>query len=164
MKHVPFALALVLAVASAPAAAGQEIARARLDDPARLGLTIAADPAVPVDGAPSIRITTKWPVTVCLAEVDGFSAENVVLTGSVKVRTALEGAAAAEMWVQVGGKRYFSRGLNDPARNTSGWKTVSAPFALQKGQVADKATLNLIIDGVGTVWVSGIALSRAAAK
>ena len=65
------------------------------------------------------------------------------------------------MWTHVGGGQYFSRGLNDPIQGTSDWKTLQTPFLFQKGQNPDKITLNIVINGRGTVWVDDVVLSKA---
>jgi hypothetical protein len=68
------------------------------------------------------------------------------------------------MWVQVGGGQYFSKGMNDPVKGKSDWKTIQTPFMFQKGQKPDKVTLNIVINGKGTVWVDDIVLSKEALK
>jgi hypothetical protein len=45
-------------------------------------------------------------------------------------------------------------------KDKSDWKTVQTPFIFQKGQKPDKATLNVVINGIGTVWVDDVVLSK----
>jgi hypothetical protein len=137
-----------------------DVKKLSLDDIATLGLTIQNDASVKVEGNGSIKISTLWPITICLGEVTGLDVENAKLIYSADVKSQLEGAALLEMWVHVGGGQYFSRGLNSTVTGNSGWKPIQTPFMLQKGQRPDKVTLNLIVNGKGTVWIDNIVLSK----
>ena len=143
-------------------ASPQELKKLSLDDPSALGLRITADSAVKVEGRGSTRIETAWPTTVCLASVGGLDVEGAALIFRARVRTELEGRAVLELWVSIGGKRYFSRALDKPVEGRSDWRTVETPFFAQRGQKIDKAWLNIIIDGQGTVWVDDASLLRGA--
>ena len=166
MKKTSFVVAGVIAVvflvqASAQA---QELKKLSLDDASSIGLTIQNDAGIKTEGKASIKISTVWPTTICLGEVSGLDIEEAKLVFKAKVKTELEGEAFLEMWVQVGGGQYFSKGLNDPAKGNSDWKTIQTPFMFQKGQKPDKVTLNIVINGKGTVWVDDIVLSKESLK
>jgi len=145
-------------------ASGQELRRLSLDDAAAIGLKLRTDTAVKVEGAASLRIETPWPTSVCLGEVSGVDVEAAQLLFRARVRTALEGDAFLEMWVHVAGGQYFSRGMNDTVKGKSDWKAIQTPFNFQKGQKPDKVTLNLIVNGKGTVWVDDVVLTKAPLK
>lgn len=115
-------------------------------------------------GKASIKITTKWPTTVYLGEVDRLNIENTKLIYKADVKSDLEGVAYLEMWAHVGGGQYFSKGLNDPIKGKSDWKSIQTPFIFQKGQKPDKITLNLVINGKGIVWIDSIVLSKEPLK
>ncbi len=133
---------------------GEEIRKLNLDDAGTLATTITTDRRVKSEGQGSIRISTSWPTTICLGEVSGIELDDTMLVYQARVRSQnLEGLAFLEMWCHVGGKQYFSRGLNSIVRGTSDWKTLETPFMLQVGQKAKKATLNIVINGRGTVWI-----------
>jgi hypothetical protein len=157
--HTLTAVVAILSVLGFPAAV-QELKRLPLDDAGAIGLSIQADPDVKVEGKASIRIVTKWATTVCLGEVGALDIENARLVYSAKVRTDLQGSAFLELWAHVAGGQYFSRGLDQQLSGKSDWKTVRALFLLQKGQKPDKVTLNVVINGPGTVWVDDITLTR----
>lgn len=140
---------------------GQELQRLSLDDPTHLGLVIEADSAVKTEGQSSIKIQTKWPVTVCLGQVPDLSVEGSRLVYRAMVRSDLEGGAFLEMWARMDGKEYFSRGMNSTIDGKSDWKEIEALFFFQKGQRADRVTLNLVINGSGTVWIDDLVLSKA---
>lgn len=142
----------------------QELKRLSLDDVSSLGLTIQTDTTVKVEGKASVKITTAWPTTSCLGEVSGLDIENATLVFKAKVKTELEGNAFLEMWVAFGDKQFFSKGMNDPAAGKSDWKTIQTPFLLEKGRKPDKITLNIVINGKGTVWVDDIVLSKEPLK
>jgi hypothetical protein len=156
-------VALVALLAHATAQA-QELKKLSLDDASAIGLTIQADEQVKTEGKASIKITTAWPTTVCLGQVTGLDVEEAKLVYKAKVKTELEGDAFLEMWVQVAGGQYFSKGMNDSVKGNSDWKTIQTPFMFQKGQKPEKVTLNILINGKGTVWVDDIVLSKEPLK
>jgi hypothetical protein len=155
-----FAL-LVLVVSSAHA---QELKKLDLDDASVIGTTIQTDTQVKAEGKGSIKITTRWPTAICLGEVAGLDVENAKLVYKAKVKSDLDGTAFLEMWAHVGGGQYFSRGMNDAVTQKTDWKMIQTPFFFQKGQRPDKVTLNLIINGKGTVWIDDIVLSKEPLK
>jgi hypothetical protein len=143
---------------------GEELKRISLDDASSLGLTIQSDAAVKAEGKGSIKITTLWPTVVCLGEVNGLNIENAKLVYSAKVKSDLDGTAFLEMWVTVAGGQYFSKGMNDVVSQKTDWKTIQTPFMFEKGQKPDKVTLNLVINGKGTIWIDDIVLSKEPLK
>lgn len=166
MRRTSLVVAIVAAVAllAHASAQAQELKKLNLDDASVIGLTIQADEQVKTEGKASIKITTAWPTVVCLGEVTGLDVEEAKLVYKAKVKTELDGDALLEMWVQVGGGQYFSKGMNDPVKGKSDWKTIQTPFMFQKGQKPDKVTLNIVINGKGTVWVDDIVLSKEPLK
>jgi len=54
--------------------------------------------------------------------------------------------------------------MNSFVAGTMDWKTLQTPFYLQPGQSAKKATLNIVINGKGTVWVDDIYLLKEPLK
>jgi len=121
---------------------------------------IEVDTQVKAEGQSSLKITTQWPTTICLGEIVGPDIENAKLVYSAKVKTALAGSALLEMWAHVGGGQYFSRGMDDAVSQNTEWKTIKTSFIFQKGQKPEKITLNLVINGIGTVWIDDIILSK----
>jgi len=142
----------------------EEIKRLSLDDVSAIGLKIETDSKVKAEGKGSIKITTAWPTTVCLGEVTGISIDNAKLVYRARVKTDLKGTAFLEMWCHVGGGQYFSKGMNSTAGGKEDWKQIETPFFLKAGEKAEKVTLNLIINGIGTVWVDDAVLSREPLK
>lgn len=158
-----FGIVVALAVATVVVRA-EDLKKLSLDDPSAVSPKIEADAKVKVEGASSLKITTQWPTTVCLGEVAGPEIENAKLVYSAKVKTELDGTAFLEMWVQVGGGQFFSKGMNDVVSQKTDWKMIQTPFMLQKGQKPEKVTLNLVINGKGTIWIDDIALSKEPLK
>ncbi len=159
-------LTLVVLLSLGNPALAEELKRISLDDASAIGLQIQSDSAVKAEGKGSIKITTKWATTVCLAEVPGPDMENAKLVYKAKVKSDLQGQGTAflEMWAHVGGGQYFSRGMNDVVQGKSDWKGIQTPFMFQKGQKPTKVTLNIVISGPGTVWVDDIVLSKEPLK
>ena len=156
-------IVIILALVSGVAEA-EDLRKLSLDDAASIGTTIQTDSEVKTEGQGSVRITTKHPSTVCLAEVIGLDVENARLLYTAKVKSDLDGVAFLEMWVHVGGGQYFSRGMTDLIKGKSDWKSIQTPFMFQRGQNPDKVTLNLVINGKGTVWIDDVVLSKAPLK
>ncbi|MGD2083395.1 MAG: hypothetical protein PVF91_10530 [Chromatiales bacterium] len=157
-------IAIAALCLAAGGAGAEQLFRLSLDEVGSVSPHIEADADVRAEGAGSVRITTGWPATVSLGGIGGLDVEDARLVYSAKVRTELEGAAFLEMWVEVDGGRYFSKGVNDTVGGTTDWTTIEAPFLLGKGQRPEKVTLNLVINGAGTVWIDDIVLSREPAQ
>jgi hypothetical protein len=162
MKRMLLVFALLALVAGS--AYAQDLKKLNLDDASVIGTIIQTDTQVKVEGKGSIKITTRWPTTVCLGEVAGLDIENAKLVYKAKVKSDLDGTAFLEMWAHVGGGQYFSKGMNDVVTQKTDWKTIQTPFLFQKGQRPDKVTLNLVINGRGTVWIDDIVLSKEPLK
>ena len=73
-------LTLIAAVAGA-----EELRKLSLDDAAAIGTTIQTDMQVKSEGKGSIRITTRWPTTICLGEVEGLNVEAAKLVYRARV-------------------------------------------------------------------------------
>ena len=157
---VVFAI-LTLIASSADA---EDLKELSLDDASAIGTMIQTDTQVKAEGKGSIKITTQWPTTICLGEVGGLNVENAKLVYKAKVKCDLDGTAYLEMWAHVGGGQYFSRGMNDAVSQKTDWKMIQTPFLFQKGQKPEKVTLNLVINGKGTVWIDDIVLSKEPPK
>jgi hypothetical protein len=162
MKRILSIIALLALVAGS--AYAQDLKKLNLDDASAIGTTIQTDTQVKAEGKGSIKITTRWPTTICLGEVAGLDVENAKLVYKAKVKSDLDGTAFLEMWAHVGGGQYFSRGMNDVVTQKTDWKMIQTPFLFQKGQRPDKVTLNLVINGRGTVWIDDIVLSKEPLK
>jgi hypothetical protein len=156
-RTLPIFALLILIVGLAR---GEELKKLTLDDASVIGTTIQTDTGVKAEGKGSIKITTQWPITVCLGEVASVDVENAKLVYKAKVKSDLDGTAFLEMWAHVGGGQYFSRGMNDVVSRKTDWKIIQTPFLFQKGQRPEKVTLNLVINGKGTVWIDDIVLSK----
>jgi hypothetical protein len=61
---VPFLLFATLV------AQAEDLVKLSLDDPSVASPRIVADAEVKVEGKSSLKITTQWPTTVCLGEID----------------------------------------------------------------------------------------------
>lgn len=152
----------IVAVLSLLYSAGRadELKKMNLDDASALGTTIQTDLNVKAEGRGSVRISTQFPTTVCIGEVGGLAIENSRLVYSAKVKSDLSGSAYLEMWAYIGTGRYFSRGLDDPVKGKSDWRSIRTPFIFQQGQNPKKVVLNLVINGQGTVWIDDVVLSK----
>lgn len=142
----------------------EDLQKLNLDNAASIGTTIQTDTRVKTEGKGSIKITTLWPTTICLGEVTGLDIEDTMLVYKAKVKSDLEGTAFLEMWAHIGTGQYFSREMNNGVKQKTDWKIIQTPFLFQKGQKPDKVTLNIVINGKGTVWIDDIVLSKEPLK
>ncbi len=142
----------------------EDLRKLTLDEASAIGTTIQTDGQVKAEGKGSIKITTLWPTTICLGEVTGLNIEGAKLVYKAKVKSDLEGTAYLELWAHVGGGQYFSRGMNDVVKQKTDWKTIQTPFFFQKGQKPDKVTLNVVINGKGTLWIDDVVLAKEPIK
>jgi len=138
----------------------EDLKKLNLDNADMIGLKIQTDTMIKAEGNGSIKIMTLWPTTVCLGEVTGLNIENAELVYKALVKSDLESKTFLEIWAHVGGGQYFSKGMNDVMNQKTEWKTIQTPFLFQKGQRPDKLTLNIVINGKGTIWVDDIVLSK----
>ena len=153
-----FALLLLTLI---PSATAEELKRLPLDSASSLGTTVSTDPTVKQEGKGSIKISTRGPTTICLGVVQPKNAENAQLIYQARVKSdQLEGHAFLEMWCEVGGGRYFSRGMNSVVSGTMDWQTLQTMFILQAEQKAKRVLLNIVINGQGTVWVDDVVLLK----
>ncbi len=131
-----------------------------LDDTSTVGLKIESDAKEKIEGKASLKIATKGPASVCIGSVDKLDIDDAKLVYSAQVKSDLKGAAHLEMWVEVDGKWFFSKGLQSTIEGKAGWKGIKTPFFLQKNQKARKAMLNVVINGTGTLWVDSVLLTK----
>lgn len=137
-----------------------EIVALSLDDAADSATRIETDTEIKIEGTASTRITTKWATTVCLAEVKRPDVENAQLIYAAQVKSDLDQSASLEMWAHLDGRTYFSRNPQVAVFGKSDWKRLEIPFLFKAGQRPDKVTLNVIINGPGTVWVDDLRLLK----
>ena len=125
---------------------------------ARDGVGIDTDGAA--EGTGALRIDVDAATTVPLAEVALDGTSGAWIEYEARLRTeGLQGKAFLEMWVHVPGQgESFSRGLASALGGTNGWTTLSTPMNVPEGTVVDRARLNVVVTGPGTVWVDALRL------
>lgn len=123
---------------------------------------VQLDKIVSSDGNGSIKIETSEPIVVPLYIVNDVRVDDTQIIYEAKVKSeGLNGQAYLEMWcVFKDHGEFFSRGFDSVISGTSDWKTIKTVFNLRKGDMPDQIKLNVIINGVGTVWIDNISLSK----
>jgi hypothetical protein len=123
---------------------------------------IVIDKDITSDGNGSLRLTTSQPTTIRLYETGDIDVENATLIYQAKVRTKdIQGKVYLEMWCQFSGKgEFFSRDLSSPLTGTTDWSSEETRFFLKKGENPDNVKINLVVEGVGTVWIDDVHLFR----
>ena len=125
--------------------------------PERLGLKI-----LPELKDEAVRVETGWPVTVNLTTVDmrSLHLDQTTVTFSADLKGDFSGNANLEMWLHVPGGmggNFHRQSLDRPLQGKSpAWSRYQTSFTLTQGQVPDKAYLNLVINGRGTVWFRNV--------
>jgi hypothetical protein len=156
---------LALPVLPARAVTGTDVVDLSIITPDMLGTKIVSE--IFDNTMPGLRIETKWPVTLCIAQKDlrGKHIDATTLTFSAMMKGRdVQGSAYLEMYLHVPGSQagaYFARGLQRPLSTVdTGWEKYEASFQLAPGQVPDQVTLNLVFQGTGTIWVKDIHVQR----
>ena len=123
---------------------------------------IQLDKIVSSDGNGSIKIETTGPIVVPLYVVNDVRIDDTQIIYEAKVKSeGLNGQAYLEMWCVFKDKgEFFSRGFDSVIAGTTDWITIKTVFNLRKGDMPDQIKLNVIINGVGTVWIDNISLSK----
>jgi len=123
------------------------------------------DREISSDGGGSLKIVSDSTdkAVVRLFETGPIGIEYCMLIYSAKLRSeGLLGDAYLEMLCGFEGKgEFFSRDLERSITGTTEWTTVQTPFRLEAGQMPGHVTLNLVIEGTGTVWIDDIKLSSS---
>lgn len=124
---------------------------------------VGIDREISSDDNGSLRISSTKPTVIRLFETGDIDIENARLIYQAHLRTEnVEGQVYLEMWCHFPGKgEFFSRGLQTPLTGTVEWTTEETPFFLKKGENPDNVKLNLVINGMGTVWIDDILLLKA---
>ena len=112
------------------------------------------------------RITAAEALTVRLYEIADPRVEQCMLAYRAKMKSeGLAKAAYLEMWCRLPGRgEFFSKGLQQPLRGTTGWASYEVPFYLKAGQCPDLIKLNVVLEGGGTVWLKEIELFKTPIK
>jgi hypothetical protein len=120
--------------------------------------TLSRD-GITVDGK-GWRIEAAEDQVVRLFELADPGVGNCVLTYRAALRCEdLQGRAYLEMWCRLPGRgEFFSKGIFQAVKRTTGWSSYEIPFRLKKGQRPDLIKLNLVIEGQGTVWIRSVEL------
>jgi hypothetical protein len=126
-------------------------------------LGIQLDESITSDSNGSIKIETTGPIVVPLYVVNDVRIDDTQIIYEAKVKSeGLKGQAYLEMWCVFRDKgEFFSRGFDSVIAGTSDWKTIRTVFNLRKGDMPDQIKLNVIVNGVGTVWIDDITLSKS---
>ena len=123
---------------------------------------IKFDERVSSDGNGSIKIDATVPVLIQLYSIDDLNADDTQLIYEAKIKSeSLIGQAYLEMWCVFNDKgEFFSRGFDSVISGTADWKTITTVFNLRKNEKPDQIKLNLVVSGLGVVWIDDISLSK----
>ncbi len=108
------------------------------------------------------RIDAREAGSVRLFELDELDVEGCLLSYRAELKAAdVEGGAYLEMWCRFPDRgEFFSKGVQQKAKGTTGWSSYEVPFTLKAGERPDLIRLNIAFDGPGRLWVRNIELLR----
>jgi len=123
---------------------------------------VQLDKSVSHDDNGSIKIVTAGPVAIQLYSINDVHTDDTQLIYEAKVKSEnLNGQAYLEMWCVFKDEgEYFSRGFDSAIAGTTDWQTIKTVFLLKKNEMPDQIKLNIVVNGVGTVWIDDIHLSE----
>jgi hypothetical protein len=123
---------------------------------------IQLDKNISDDGNGSIKITADKPLVIQLYSVDDVKVDDTQVVYEANIKSeGLSGQAYLEMWCVFNDKgEYFSRGFDSVISGNEDWKTIRTVFNLEKGERPDQIKLNVVVNGVGTIWIDDIHLSK----
>jgi hypothetical protein len=123
---------------------------------------IQFDKSVSSDGNGSIKIAATAPIVIPLYSVSDVRVDDTQIIYEANVKSeSLKGQALLEMWCVLKDKgESFSRGFDSVISGTTDWKTIRTVFNLRKGEIPDQIKLNIMVNGIGTVWIDDIHLSK----
>jgi len=123
---------------------------------------IQLDKNISDDGNGSIKITADKPLIIQLYSVDDVKVDDTQVVYEANIKSeGLSGQAYLEMWCVFNDKgEYFSRGFDSVISGNEDWKTIRTVFNIEKGEIPDQIKLNVVVNGVGTIWIDDIHLSK----
>jgi hypothetical protein len=100
--------------------------------------------------------------TFRLFELEDPEAQQCLITYRARIKSdGLAGRAFLEMWCRFPGRgEFFSKGFHQSVSGTTEWASYEIPFYLKKGQRPDLIKLNLVVEGIGKVWIKDVELLR----
>ena len=169
MRHVLASAGIALLLATQGVAA-QELTIDWSQTPVHDGVVRAGEGP---GGAPALelRATASGPTSFHLVTIDHpqIAGPRYVVSGEVRYQ-GVEGQGYLEMWtVFPDGQRFFSRTLaaQGPVaalHGESNWRRFDLPFDMSgASQAPSQLEINLVLPGVGVVWLGPIRLQRAVA-
>jgi hypothetical protein len=134
--------------------------------PETIRVFTTADPTITADGIAveddGWVIDAQQSRIVRLFEVPAPGADQCLITYRAKMKSQdVTGRAFLEMWCRFGWRgEFFSKGFQQSVQGTTRWASYEIPFYLKKDQRPDLIKLNLVVEGVGKVWVKEIELLK----
>ncbi len=124
---------------------------------------VTVDPTVTVDGNGSLKVHAIHNAQTTIADQKDLRVEHgETLWCILKVKCeAVAQRAYLEMWCEIGeGKRAFSKGPDQTLQGDSDWKEIRLPMMVTGDFPVNRALVNIVIEGPGTVWVDQITFEK----
>lgn len=120
------------------------------------------DKNISSDGNGSLKIISEAPAVIQLFKTDDIDVEDATIIYSAKVKTEnVQGQVYLEMWCSFKEKgEYYSRGIENSIAGSNDWNTLETNFFLNTAENPDEVRFNIVVSGIGTVWIDDIRLVK----
>lgn len=162
IRHTMLFLALL---ATPGGAQGRDLGVLPCNSFSQVRTTVTVDRQTSADGNGSLKVEAVQGGLVTVADQDGFDVkEGNTFWCVVKVKGAgLKQRAYLEMWCEFKGQgRAFSKGLGQILQGDTDWIEVKLPMMINQPATLNRALVNVVIEGPGTVWVDEVRFSSVA--
>ncbi|QIF00691.1 hypothetical protein [Roseimicrobium sp. ORNL1] len=134
------------------------------NDLSQVKTLVTVDKSVTADGNGSLKVAAAQNAVITIADQKNLRVEKgETLWCILKVKCeGVSQRAFLEMWCEVAeGKRAFSKGLNQAMQGSAEWYEIRLPMMVNDDFTVNRALVNVVIEGSGTVWVDQITFQKA---
>ncbi|MFZ5949144.1 MAG: hypothetical protein ACOYXC_00445, partial [Candidatus Rifleibacteriota bacterium] len=122
---------------------------------------VTLDSTVKAEGESSLKIEADGPCRVTVARFSGTEFDKFVLVTNAHIKTSMKnGTVILETLVRVKDGYFFSRAMDMPIGGETDWQTVKTSFFFQENERPEEILVNLVVEGVGSIWVDNVVLNR----
>lgn len=162
-RHIPRCLIALLA-GFALTAWAVDLGTFSCDSLTQVKTLVSVDKNVKAGGEGAIKVEAAQGAMVTIADQKNLAIKkDNTLWCILKVKcSGVKQRAYFEMWCDVGnGQRAFSKGLDQPLQGDTDWREIHLPMMVNGDFLVNRALVNVVVEGPGTVWVDQIKFAKA---